>query len=290
MSFEKRGLDVIRGKQRSRPSSLVLDLVVVVVANLLAQVSRDKTAVGGLALGLLDDGADGGRLGEEHLELFERAAHGLRVEEVDERDDAGADDGVDDEVAVADRVDGDGRDHHHDKVPQPVVGGRDGGHGHAEPHGRNFGAVQEVGAEEADRDEEVEGEDEEGGGAHGGPVLVREARANGQRHHAACHAEAGEEEERAAAETVDGEESDEAGQELPGQAGASEDAGDLGAHAQAVLEQDGGVDTDEVAVCELVSDSMTLGRISSRTFRTSAGAVGGECRARSGRRACPCPW
>jgi len=235
-------------KRRSKKASnLVLDLVLVVVANLLAQVGRNKTALGRLLLRLLDNSADGGGLGEEHLELLQRAAHGLRVEEVDERDDAGRDDGVDDEVAVADRVDGHGGDHDHDKVPQPVVGGRDGRHGHAEAHGRDFGAVQEVGAEEADGDEEVEGEDEEGGGAHGRAVLVREARADRERHHAAGHSEAGEEEEGAAAEAVDGEEGDEAGEELPGQAGAGEDTGDLGAHAQTVLEQDGGVDTDEVA-------------------------------------------
>ena len=65
--------------------------------------------------------------------------------------------------------------------------------------------------------------------------------------HAAGHAEAGEDEERATAEAVDGEEGDEARQELPGQAGTGEDTGELGAHSQAVLEQDGGVDTDEVA-------------------------------------------
>jgi hypothetical protein len=215
-------------------------------------VGGNKATLGGPALRLLDDGADGRALGEHHLELLERAAHGLRVEEVHQRDDAGGDDGVDDEVAVADGVDGDRGDHDHDEVPQPVVGGGDGGHGDAEAHGRDFGAVQEVGAEEADGDEEVEGEDEERGSTHGGAVLVREARADGERHHAAGHSEAGEEEELAAAEAVDGEEGDEAGEELPGQAGAGQDAGDLGAHAQTVLEQDGGVDADEVAICLLV--------------------------------------
>ena len=256
--LRKIGLYIIKGSNPSKASSLVLDLVVVVVSDLLAQVSRNKAALGGLALGLLDNGADRRRLGEEHLELLQRAAHGLRVEEVDERHDAGGDDGVDDEVAVSDRVDGDGGDHDDDKVPQPVVGGRDGSHGDAQAHGRDFGAVQEVCAEEADGDEEVEGEDEEGGGAHGGAVLVGEAGADGERHHAAGHAAAGEEEERAAAEAVDGEEGDEARKELPGQAGAGEDAGDFGAHAQTVLEQDGGVDADEVAICELVWGSVSL--------------------------------
>lgn len=88
---------------------LVLDLIVVVL-ELLAQVGGDEPALGGLALGLAHDGHDRGGLGEEHLQLLQRAAHGLRVQEVDERDDGGGDDGVDDEVPVADGVDGDGGD------------------------------------------------------------------------------------------------------------------------------------------------------------------------------------
>lgn len=93
-----------------RSLCLVLDLVLLIVANLLAEVGSNETALCGLALGLLDDAHDRGRLGEEHLELFERTAHGLGVEEVNERHDAGGDDGVDDEVTVADGVDGDGGD------------------------------------------------------------------------------------------------------------------------------------------------------------------------------------
>ena len=99
-----------RARKSDRPDlSLVLDLIII-VAELLAHVSRHKTTLRGLALGLLDDGHDRGRLGEEHLELLERAAHGLGVQEVDERHDAGGDDGVDDEVLVADGVDGDRSD------------------------------------------------------------------------------------------------------------------------------------------------------------------------------------
>lgn len=142
--------------------------------------------------------------------------------------------------------------HDDDKVPQPVVSGRDGGHGDSEPDGGDFGAVEEVGAEETDGDEEVEGEDEEGRSGHGAGVGVGEAGADGERHHAAGHAEAGEHEERAAAETVDGEEGDEARQELPGQAGASQDTGELGRHAETVLEQDRGVDADQVAAAHLL--------------------------------------
>lgn len=134
-----------------------------------------------------------------------------------------------------------------------MVGGGDGSHGHSEPHRGDFGAVQEVGAEETDGDEEVEHEDEESSSTHCGAVLTREAGADREGHHAACHAETGEDEERAATETIDGEEGDETGQELPGQARSGENTGELGAHAQTVLEQDGGVDTDEVAIRKLAN-------------------------------------
>jgi hypothetical protein len=66
-------------QNKSPALDLVLDLVVILVAELLAHVGRHKTTLGRLALGLLDDGSDRGRLGEEHLELFEGATHGLRV-------------------------------------------------------------------------------------------------------------------------------------------------------------------------------------------------------------------
>lgn len=142
--------------------------------------------------------------------------------------------------------------HDDDEVPKPVVGGGNGSHGHTEAHGRDFGTVEEVAAEEADGDEEVEGEDEEGGRAHRAGVGVGEAGADGERHHAAGHAEAGDDEQDAAAEAVDGEEGNEAGQELPCQAGTGQNTRELRGHAQAVLEENGGVDTDEVAGDESV--------------------------------------
>ena len=113
MSSGKLGL--YHQNQGSNPSQkassdLVLDFVLVVVSDLLAQVGGNKATLGGLALRLLDDGADGRSLGEHHLELLERAAHGLWVEEVHEGHNAGGDYGVDDEVLVADGVDGDRSD------------------------------------------------------------------------------------------------------------------------------------------------------------------------------------
>jgi hypothetical protein len=45
-------------KIRSSDLSLVLDLIILVSAELLTHVSRHKTTLGRLALGLLDDGPD----------------------------------------------------------------------------------------------------------------------------------------------------------------------------------------------------------------------------------------
>jgi hypothetical protein len=45
-------------------------------------------------------------------------------------------------------------------LPEPVVGGGDGGHADTQLYGCYFGAVEEVGAEETDGDEEVVHEDE----------------------------------------------------------------------------------------------------------------------------------
>jgi hypothetical protein len=42
--------------------------------------------------------------------------------------------------------------------PKPMIGSADTAHGDSESEGRNLGAIQEVGAEEANRDEKVEQE------------------------------------------------------------------------------------------------------------------------------------
>ena len=75
--------------------------------------------------------------------------------------------------------------HNNDEVPEPVVGGGDGCHGHSELDRRDLCAVEEVGTEETDGDEEVESEDEEGGSAHGTGVLIREASRDSESQHAA---------------------------------------------------------------------------------------------------------
>lgn len=178
---------------------------------------------------------------EHHLEFLERAAHGLRIEEEDNRHDDGGDDEEDKVVLPANGLDSDGRRHVDDEVPQPVVGGRDTGHRDTEAGGRDFGAVEEVCAQEADGDEEVEEEDEQCGDDLCGLVGLGHRGGDGECEHARGHAGAREHEQLAAAEAVDGEEGDEAGQELPGQCAAGQDARGFGVEAETLLEDDGGV-------------------------------------------------
>lgn len=158
----------------------------------------------------------GGRgVPEDIVNSFEVTVHGLRVEEVDDEGDAGGDDGVHDVVLVADSVEGDGGDHDDDEVPEPVVGGGDGGHGDTETDGGDLCAVEEVSTEETEGVEGVKEEDEEGGDDGGGMVLA-EAVGDGEDDHADAHAGAADHEDGATAETVDSDEGDEAAQKLPG--------------------------------------------------------------------------
>jgi hypothetical protein len=80
------------------------------------------------------------------------------------------------------------------------------------------------------------------------------ARGDSQGKHARCHTGAAEHEELAAAEAVDGEEGDEAGQELPSQRATREDARRLAVEAEALLEDDGRVGRDEVATAHLLEE------------------------------------
>lgn len=132
-----------------------------------------------------------------------------------------------------------------------MVSSRDGGHGDTEAQRSNFSAVQEVGTEEADRDEEVEEVDEATGG-NLGAVVVRHGGGDGEGDHAERHAGTAEHEDGTAAEAVDGEEGDEGRQELPGQSAARQDARQLSAHAKVLLEEDAGVDGNEVGAGHLL--------------------------------------
>jgi hypothetical protein len=72
----------------------------------------------------------------------------------------------------------------------------------------------------------------------GSLIRLREARSNSESQHARSHAEAAKHEELASSETIDGEESDEARKEFPGQRTAGEDARGFAVEAETVLEDD----------------------------------------------------
>lgn len=157
----------------------------------------------------------GRRVPENMVQQLQVAVHSLGVEEVHQQWDARREHGIHDVVLVPDRVQCDGRDHHDDKVPQPVVRRRDGRHCHTQSNGSHFRTVEEITAEEADRVEEIEEEDEDDGGDGRALVICAAAVGDGQRNHANRHASAADHEDDSTAEPVDGEEGDEAADEFP---------------------------------------------------------------------------
>ena len=203
---------------------------------------------------LANNTCDAASAAEHHLEFLKRAAHSLGVEEEDDGHNNGRDDEEDEVVLPADCLNSNRSDHVDDEVPQPVVGGRDTGHGDTEAGGCDLSAVQEVGAEETNGDEKVEEEDEERGDDLSWLVALRVRRGNGKSQHARGHTGAGEHEELAATEAVDGEEGDEAGQELPGKRTTRQNAGSLRVEAKTLLEDDGGVGGDQVGTTHLLEE------------------------------------
>lgn len=119
-----------------------------------------------------------------------------------------------------------------------MIRSRNTRHGHPQPRGRNLSAVQKVGAEETNGDEEVEQEDEEGRSNLRRAVALGEAGGNSERQHAGRHTRTAEHEELAATKAVNGEEGDEAGEELPCESTAGEDAGSFAVEAETLLEDD----------------------------------------------------
>lgn len=117
-----------------------------------------------------------------------------------------------------------------------MVRSGDTGHGDTEACRRNFCAVQEVGTEESDRDEEVEQENEESRGNLSRHVALGETASDSKGRHTSRHSCTAEHEQLAASESVDGEECHETRQELPGQGTTAEDAGSLSVHTKTLLE------------------------------------------------------
>ncbi|KAJ8119046.1 hypothetical protein OPT61_g95 [Boeremia exigua] len=190
--------------------------------------------------------------GSYSVVLLERAAGGLGVEEEHSRDDDGGNDEEDQVVLPPNGLNSDGRHHIDHEIPAPVETSRQTGHGDAETCGRDFSAVQEVGAEEADGDEEVEQEHKQSGHDLSSLVGCRPRGGNSESQHAGSHASAGKHEQLAATEAVDGEEGHEAGQELPGKCATRQNARSLCIEAETLLEDDGRVGGDQIGTAHLL--------------------------------------
>lgn len=133
-----------------------------------------------------------------------------------------------------------------------MVRRRDRRHGHTEADGSDFGAVQKVGPQEANRDEGVEEVNEAASSDLRRAVLRAKRRRHCQCYHAASHTGSRDHEHGASAETVNREEGNEGGQELPSQGAASKGARILGIHAQIGLEDDGGVYRNQIRARHLL--------------------------------------
>ncbi|KAI6772962.1 hypothetical protein HG530_003920 [Fusarium avenaceum] len=133
-----------------------------------------------------------------------------------------------------------------------MVGGRDGRHGHSQAERRNLSTVQEVGAKETDRDEGIVQVNEAASSNHSRLVLVTERSTDGEGDHAARHTSTADDEDGSTTEAINGEEGEERGQELPGEGSAGESLGGLSIHTEILLEENVGVDADEVGAAHLL--------------------------------------
>lgn len=204
-----------------------------------------------LDLGLVHDLEDalpaGGDLVEDAVHLLEGAVGRLRVEEVHRGDHEGVDDCEDDVGLVADRVEGDGRDHHDHEVENPIAGGGQRVGGGADPQRHDLGRVQPGHAEPADGEEGVEDEEEDD--ARDARALVVGLLEFGvdarQDRHGGRLARGAEEHEVPAADALHEEDGGPRGDEVLGAVEGGEEAGHEVGHAEIAVD-DGRVVRDEV--------------------------------------------
>jgi hypothetical protein len=114
----------------------------------------------------------------------------------------------------------------------------DTSHGHTQPSGRNLCAIQEIRPEEANRYEEVEEKDEEGGDNLRRIVAFGVAGGDCEGQHARGHSRAAKHEELPPSKAVDGKKGNEAREELPGQRAAGEGTRGFSVEAETLLEDD----------------------------------------------------
>ena len=134
-----------------------------------------------------------------------------------------------------------------------MVGSRNRGHGDTESDGSNFGTIQEVGTEETNRGKETEKVDEECG-CDGRTIVVVERSRDCKSKHAGSHTGTTDHEDGATTETLNTEEGNKTREELEGQSTSGEKLGVVAGHAETVLEDDRGIDGNEVGSRHLLEE------------------------------------
>lgn len=139
-------------------------------------------------------------------------------------------------------------------LPKPMISRGNARHCHSQSERSNFCAIEEVGPQEADRDEEIEQEDEQNADNLSSEVGLRERSRHGQSHHTTCHSGAADHQCNPAAKSVDREERHETREKLPCESATRENPCRLRFQPETLLENDSGVYRDKVASRHLLKE------------------------------------
>lgn len=118
---------------------------------------------------------------------------------------------------------------------------QDRSHLHSQERRRYFGAIQEVCTQKANRNEEVEQEDEERGSDLSRLINPWEACCDRERHHTQCHPGPASHQKQATPVAINGEECHKTCQELPRQCATRQDPGCLTVKSKTILENDSAI-------------------------------------------------
>lgn len=183
-------------------------------------------------------------LDEDVINLLERAALGLRVEEIINNDGRQVDCRVYDVVAPRDVLETDRRHLGDEEVEQPIRRRRHGRHLGADAQRHNLRRVHERHKKEADGEKEQRDKVEEDRGAGGG--FVAQVRLEpGKRRGRDGHADGAADEQLAAPDAVDEEDGEARRNRLPQLKAGGDDAGDSAGVAELLLEDCRRVESDD---------------------------------------------
>ncbi|KAJ8113151.1 hypothetical protein OPT61_g4648 [Boeremia exigua] len=223
----------------------VLHAVLAVVAGDLGLV-HDRKLLRGQDVALVLEVA----LGEDEINLLERAAGSLRVQEVDDGEEDGIEDGEEQVGVGSDAVDEDGRNHDNEKVPEPVGDGRSSVGLRAGLDGVDLSGVQPRQRQPGSTEERDVCEQTDGS-ALGSRSSVGEQAAEGQDHGQAL-SNGTDEEELAATDALNEEPGGGGEDGVDDHVDTTKEQGQVVGGVKSVLEQNGEVVDDSVATRKLL--------------------------------------